>query len=152
MITVSRRLEVNPATEATHLNKDQVWQGLVNKARNAVPYVSAISRCDVIEEQGDRLIREVELHGETLRELITFIPQERVEFVRISGNARGIIKNIIEEEGGNLYLRFTFDFTLVGVEANSPQEAEFAKGMEAAYLAAVNSTLKQMRESSSKAA
>lgn len=152
MINVSRRLEVNPPGSGVPLNRAQVWEGLVNKARNAVPYVAAISRCEVIEESGDRFIREVELHGETLQELITLFPEERVEFVRISGNARGIIRNVIEQEGDRLFLRFTFDFTLVGVAPNSDKEREFAAGMQASYLAAVNSTLKAIRDKLEQAA
>jgi hypothetical protein len=77
--------------------------------------------------------------------MITLFPQERVEFVRISGGARGIIKNIIEEENGTLFLRFTFTFSLEGVEAGSPEEKAFAEGMENSYCEAVNTTLGRMR-------
>jgi hypothetical protein len=149
MISVSRKLEVNPAdgSEKIRLNRQQVWEGLVRKAENAVPYVEAIKRCDVIEQKPNRLIREVELGGETLRELILFFPQERVEFVRLSGHAKGQIKNIIEEdEVGNLFLRFTFDIVLDGEEPGSATEKEFAAGMEQAYLDAVRTTLRRIRE------
>ena len=59
------------------------------------------------------MIREIVLHGETMRELILFFPEERVEFIRLSGKAKGQIKNILEEDStGKLYLRFTFDLVL----------------------------------------
>jgi hypothetical protein len=77
--------------------------------------------------------------------LITLFPQERVEFVRLSGGARGIIKNIIEEESGTLFLRFTFTFSLEGVKAGSAEEKAFAEGMESSYLEAVNTTLGKIR-------
>jgi hypothetical protein len=97
-------------------------------------------------EGGNPFIREVLLNGETLQELITLFPQERVEFVRISGMARGIIKNIIEEEAdGTLFLRFTFTFSLEGVEVGSPEEQAFADGMETSYCEAVNTTLNRIR-------
>jgi hypothetical protein len=51
-----------------------------------------------------------------------------------------------EDANGNLFLRFTFDIVLEGVEAGSPHEQEFAAGMEAAYLDAVRTTLLRMRE------
>jgi hypothetical protein len=90
------------------------------------------------------------LHGETLRELILFFPQERVEFVRLSGHAKGQIKNIIEEDAdGTLSLRFTFDIVLEGEEPGSKKEAEFAAGMEQAYLDAVRTTLRRIREDAS---
>jgi hypothetical protein len=149
MISVSRKLEVNPAdgSEKVRLYRQQVWEGLVRKAENAVPYVEAIEKCDIVEQKPDRLIREVVLHGETLRELILFFPQERVEFVRLSGHAKGQIKNIIEEDAdGTLSLRFTFDIVLEGEEPGSKKEAEFAAGMEQAYLDAVRTTLRRIRE------
>ncbi|WP_321967809.1 SRPBCC family protein [Burkholderia cepacia] len=148
MISVSRTLEVNPSDGAAQvqLSREQVWQGLVSKAENAVPYVKAITQCEIIEQQPERLIREIVLHGETLRELILFYQGDRVEFVRLSGRAKGLIKNVIEEgASGNLFLRFTFDLVIEGVEAGSAEESEFSDGMEAAYLDAVRTTLQRMR-------
>ncbi|MFJ3681336.1 SRPBCC family protein [Pseudomonas sp. NPDC090208] len=149
MINVSKRLEVNPAGEV-QLSRAQVWEGLEEKARNPIGYVKPIEKCTVVEEADGRnpFIREVSLHGETLQELITLFPQERVEFVRISGNARGIIKNIIEEENGKLFLRFTFTFSLEGVAPGSAEEKAFAEGMETSYCEAVNTTLGRMRAKS----
>ncbi|MDR9752505.1 SRPBCC family protein [Pseudomonas sp. SZMC_28357] len=146
MINVSKRLEINPAGEVV-LSRAQVWEGLEEKARNPIGYVRPIEHCKIVEEApgGSPFIREVRLHGETLQELITLFPQERVEFVRISGGARGIIKNIIEEENGTLFLRFTFTFSLEGVQAGSAEEKAFAEGMETSYCEAVNTTLGRMR-------
>ncbi|KAA1004897.1 DUF1857 family protein [Paraburkholderia panacisoli] len=149
MISVSRKLEVNPNddSEPVHLNRQQVWEGLVGKAKNAVPFVAAITHCSIVEQHPDRLIREIVLHGETMREMILFFPEERVEFIRLSGKAKGQIKNILEEDGaGKLYLRFTFDLALDGVESGNAEEIEFANNMEAAYLDAVNTTLHRIRE------
>lgn len=61
MISVSRKLEVNPLDESVKLNRDQVWEGLVRKARNAVPFVKAITSCKVVHDLGARFVREVEL-------------------------------------------------------------------------------------------
>lgn len=154
MINISRRIQVNAESEANgvSLNRSQVWEGLVSKARNAVPYVSAITECNIVEDQGDRFIREVVLHGERLQELAILATEQQVEFIRLSGNARGIIKNVIEEENGELYLRFSFDFSLPGVPAGSEKELEFANGMQKSYLDAVRSTLQTIRNKVSKAA
>jgi hypothetical protein len=151
MISVSRKLEVNPRDGSTpvRLSREQVWTGLVRKAENPVPFVEAITSCVVLQQQEERLVREVLHNGETLQELILFFPQDRVEFVRLSGRAMGQIKNIIEEDlAGNLYLRFTFDMVLQGVEPGSVAEQEFATGMEVSYLDAVRTTLRRMREES----
>ncbi|MGO4003405.1 SRPBCC family protein [Pseudomonas fluorescens] len=154
MINVSRRLKVNAAAENVRvsLTRDQVWQGLVSKARNAVPYVAAITECNVIEDKGTIFIREVILNGERVQELVTLTKEKQIEFVRLSGNARGIIKNVIEEDEGELYLRFTFDFSLKGVPAGSEEEVTFSNNMEISYLSAVKSTLQAIREKISEAA
>lgn len=149
MISVSKRLEVNPkdGSAGVRLTRSQVWSGLVRKAENAVPFVEAITSCVIVERDGDRFVREVQLHGETLQELIMLFPEERVEFVRLSGQAKGQIKNIIEEDAdGQLFLRFTFDIVLEGVASGSAQEQEFAAGMEVSYLGAVQTTLRRIRE------
>lgn len=147
MINVSSRIEVNAPEEANgvSLNRSQVWDGLVSKARYAVPFVSAITECVVVEEQDNTFIREVVLQGERLQELVLLTHEQQVEFVRLSGSARGIIKNVIEEEGGQLYLRFTFAFSLPGVPAGSEKELEFAEKMQKSYLGAVRSTLQTIR-------
>ncbi|VVM82514.1 hypothetical protein PS647_02391 [Pseudomonas fluorescens] len=154
MINISRRIQVNAQSEANgvNLNRSQVWEGLASKARNAVPYVSAITECNIVEDLGDRFIREVVLHGERLQELVILSTEQQVEFVRLSGNARGIIKNVIEEENGELYLRFSFDFSLPGVPAGSEKELEFATGMQNSYLDAVRSTLQTIRNKVSQSA
>ncbi|WP_410952940.1 SRPBCC family protein [Pseudomonas sp. S1(2024)] len=154
MINVGRRIQVNAEPDAggVRLNRSQVWEGLVSKARNAVPFVAAITECNIVEDKGDRFIREVLLHGERLQELVIFTEEQQVEFVRLSGNARGIIKNVIEEENGELYLRFTFDFSLPGAKPGSEEETAFAEGMQKSYLGAVKSTLDTIRNKVKKAA
>lgn len=154
MINVSRSLKVNAPEESggINLNRSQVWEGLVSKARNAVPFVSAITECNVVEDKGNTFIREVVLHGERLQELVILTEEQQVEFVRLSGNARGIIKNVIEEVDGELHLRFAFDFSLPGVPAGSEKEVEFSNGMQNSYLGAVRSTLQAIRNKLGKAA
>ncbi|MDD2067792.1 SRPBCC family protein [Pseudomonas putida] len=117
----------------------------MSKARNAVPYVDAITECTIIEDRGEKFIREVVLNGERLQELVMLTEGQSIEFVRLSGGARGIIKNIIEEEGGELFLRFTFDFSLEGVAIGSDREKTFAENLEASYLSAVSTTLHAIR-------
>lgn len=154
MINVSRRLKVNAPEESggVNLNRNQIWEGLVSKARNAVPFVDAITECNVVEDQGNTFIREVVLYGERLQEMVLLTEEQQVEFVRLSGNARGLIKNVIEEEDGELFLRFSFDFSLPGVPAGSEKEVEFSTGMQTSYLSAVRSTLQAIRNKVSKAA
>ncbi|MEN4825661.1 SRPBCC family protein [Pseudomonas sp. P39-UII1] len=146
MINVSRRLKVNDSSDAgkAHLTRAQLWEGLVGKARNAVPYVDAITECIIVEDKGEKFIREIVLNNERLQELVTLTEEQSVEFVRLSGSARGVIKNLIEEEAGVLYLRFVFDFSLDD-STGDEQEKVFAQNMEASYLGAVHTTINAIR-------
>jgi hypothetical protein len=36
----------------------RVWRGLVMKAENAVPFVPAMTRCEVVERRENQLVRE----------------------------------------------------------------------------------------------
>ena len=151
MINVDRKLEVNPADAEIQLSRQMVWDGLVRKAENAVPFVDAITTCDVLERDAEGFTREIVLNGETMREHITFVPQERVIFDRLPGaSAMGRIVNQIEEGAEGLVLRFIFDLDLVG--AGPKEEAVFARSMEQSYLAAVSTTLERIRSEQSERA
>ena len=86
MFTVQKSVLVNPPGAQPKLNRAQVWAGLEMKARNALPYVAAMTRCDVIREEGPQVfVREITFKGETMQERITLRPQEQVRFDRLSG-------------------------------------------------------------------
>ncbi len=142
MIEVSRTLPVNDDTGPV-LTVDHVWEGLVDKAQNPLPYVASISECTVTERFDGGLVRDIVHVGQPVREVVTFYPKQRVHFVRTHGSARGTIDNEIGlSETGEPELTFTFRIVVDGVEAGSPAEREFAERMEADYLDAVRTTLK----------
>jgi ketosteroid isomerase-like protein len=146
MIEVSRRIPVNQLGEP-HLTRNDVWKGLVMKADNALPFVPAMTHCQVLERESDTVfVREIEFRGERCRERITLMPQERVRFERLDGSVLGTINNIIEEDGEGLGLRFAFSLKLAGVADGSPQEVEYGKIVEKDYLRAVDATLTAIRK------
>ncbi|WP_213576599.1 SRPBCC family protein [Rhodococcus sp. USK13] len=152
MIEVSKTLAVN-TPDTADLTVDDLWDGLVMKAENPLPFVPAITACTVTDRFDGGLVREIVLGGETVREVVTLYPQRRVHFVRTHGAAKGTIDNEIEfAEDGNLLLTFTFRIVLDGVEAGSAAEAEFAERMEADYLSAVATTLDAVRSRSAQIA
>src|SRR2546422_843363 len=53
MISVSNTVAVNPPGEPVVLTRDDVWHGLTLKAENALPFVPAITECDVLERTDD---------------------------------------------------------------------------------------------------
>jgi Domain of unknown function (DUF1857) len=147
MVRASRTIKVNADPKEQPLTRSLVWRGLVMKAENPLPFVRVISSCKVLERRTDGLTREIVDKGDTIVEVVTFEPEHVVKFDRTSGRVLGTILNeIIEDEHGDLALKFTFTLTVEGMEADSAEEQEFAGQMEQGYLMAVAATLKAMRK------
>lgn len=145
MYELSRTIPVNEPGKP-YLNRNEVWSGLMMKAHNALPYVPAMKKCQVIEEGDGWVLRDILLGDEPLREKVTFEPKKRVIFERVSGNEPGIIHNIIgEDEQGNLTLTFAFSLTRKGLEGNAEAEKKHFAPMEGMYMNAVASTLAAVR-------
>jgi hypothetical protein len=145
VISVSKAVAVNPPGEGVVLTRDDVWRGLVLKAENALPFVPAMTKCEVTNRTDSVIEREIEFRGERLGERITFDPKNQVKFVRTSGSVLGTIRNDIEEHDGDLQLRFSFDLELQGIEPGSDAEREYADTMRADYLKAADATLAAIR-------
>ncbi|MHB9849014.1 SRPBCC family protein [Streptomyces krungchingensis] len=142
---MSRTLSVNDGTEPA-LQVDDIWAGLVDKAENPLAYVASMSKCSVTERFDGGLVREVVHAGQSVREVVTFYPKQRVHFVRTHGTAKGTIDNEISlGDTGELTLTFSFRIVLDAVEAGSAEEKELATRMEADYLDAVRTTLEAVR-------
>jgi len=145
MIFVSHRLPVNEDRQP-ELAQADVWDGLVLKANNALPFVPAMTSCEVTARYGDNVFdRDIEFRGQAMTERITLEEPHRVVFTRIAGPVLGTIANEIERDGDQLYLRFSFALVVGGVEGGSAAEREYAEGMTGDYLKAVAATLAAMR-------
>lgn len=149
MIFVTHRLPANQDSQSGEVavNRRALWDGLVLKANNALPFVAAMSTCTVTHRLSETVFdRDVEVRGQPHSERVTLEEPHRVVFTRTAGPVLGTIANEIEEEGGELFLRFSFALVITGVEGGSPQEREYADGMTADYLQAVASTLEAVRK------
>ena len=145
MYKLSRTVAVNEAAKS-FLSRHDVWNGLLMKANNALPYVPIMQKCEVIERGEGWLVRDVVVNQVPLRERVTFEPEQRVMFERIGGEEPGRIENIIgEDEGGNLTLTFAFSLSKKGIAEGSEAETKHFAPMEGAYLGAVASTLAAVR-------
>jgi len=146
MISVSNTVLVNPPGEAVELTREDVWQGLLLKAENALPFVPAMTRCEVIERTDDTILRTIEFRGQELGERITFSPGREVRFERTHGAVLGTIRNELgEDEQGRLTLTFSFDLELDGVAPGSEAEREYEETMKGDYLKAAAATLAAVR-------
>ena len=148
MVPASRTIKVNTDPNEPKLTRSLVWRGLVMKAENPLPFVPVIAACRIIERRGDhQFVREIVDRGDTITEVVTLHPQRMVKFERTSGRVLGTILNeIVEDEDGDLALKFTFKLSVEGVDPGSAAEREFAGQMEDGYLMAVAATLKATRK------
>lgn len=145
MIYVSHQLPVN-ATGHPRLDRSAVWDGLVLKANNALPFVPSMTFCEVTARHSDTVFdREIDFRGQRFTERITLEPPHRVVFTRIAGPVLGTIANEIEGTDDDLRLRFSFALVVAGVEGGSTGEQEYADSMTGDYLKAVEATLGAMR-------
>lgn len=145
MISVSSTVRVNPPDEPVKLSRADVWHGLALKAENALPFVPAMTVCEVKERTDTEILREIEFRGQRFGERITLVPEKSVQFDRTFGPVMGTIRNEILEEDGDLSLRFRFDLVLEGVAPGSAAEQEYEATMKGDYLKAAEATLAATR-------
>ena len=145
MIFVTHSLPVNAPGEP-RLRRGDVWDGLVLKANNALPFVPSMTYCEVTQRHGDTVFdRDIDFRGARFTERITLEQPHRVTFTRIAGPVLGTIANEIEGPEHDLKLRFSFALVVEGVEGGSAEEQEYADSMTSDYLKAVAATLNAMR-------
>ena len=145
MIFVSRAIPINEPG-AARLNRAAVWEGLVRKANNALPFVPVMSECTVVARHSETCFdRDIRIGGEEFRERVTLEQPHRVVFTRLSGPVLGTIANEIEGQDEDLQLRFSFALVLSGVPGNSTDERTYAQTMTGDYLQAVTATRDAMR-------
>lgn len=145
MIYVTHQLPVNTAGQPA-LARSAVWDGLVLKANNALPFVPSMTYCEVIARHSDTVFdRDIDFRGQRFTERITLEAPHRVVFTRIAGPVLGTIANEIEGADDDLRLRFSFALVVAGVEGGSAAEQEYADSMTGDYLKAVEATLNAMR-------
>ena len=126
MIYSTVTVPVNAAGEPP-LTWEQIWKGLVLKARDARLFLppGACTKCDVIDEGEGYIVREATILGEDLTEIITFEPMTKVSFHQFKGPREGVIVNELREyEDGALQLQFYGLLGLKNVEPGGPEERQ----------------------------
>lgn len=145
MIFVSHQRPVNVPDEPI-LDRHAVWDGLVLKAHNALPFVPSMSFCEVTGQLSDTVFdRDIDFRGDRFSERITLEQPHRVTFTRTAGPVLGTIVNEIEGTDEDLQLRFSFALVVCGVAGGSTAEREYIDSMTNDYLKAVEATLNAMR-------
>jgi hypothetical protein len=150
MIFSTATVPVNPSGERK-LTREQVWAGLVLKARDARLFLApgACTKCEVVAEGTDFIVRDAVIMNDEITEIITFAPKQKMSFHQFKSPREGVIVNEILEDGdGELQLRFYAYLGLVGVTPGSEQERQAQAVMDSedrGYKAALLSTLARTR-------
>ncbi|QEE30722.1 DUF1857 family protein [Terriglobus albidus] len=150
MIYATATVPVNPAGEEP-LTREQVWKGLVLKARNATQFLPPgfCDKCEVVQEGKDFIVREAIIFKESLTEIVTFEPMTKVSFHQFKGPREGVIVNeLIDDAGGALHLRFYCLLGLRGITPDGPEEQQEKARMSSedkGYKSALLSTLARTR-------
>jgi hypothetical protein len=144
MYTLSHSTPVNPPGAEPTLSREQVWRGLEMKAENALPFVPGMEKCEVIEREGNMILRDVTFAGNSHRERILLHAPVQVQFERVGEN--GFIQNTISDSADGLLLTFTFGLNFPGTDAGSAAEQAKGDEMKHAYIGAVGATLERVRK------
>ncbi len=147
MIKVDETLPVNPDKSGNTpiLTRDDLWNGLMRKVDDAKPFVPLMTKCEVTRRFENGVVRDIVFDGMELKERIVFYPKERVEFLRVGvGDEMGTIWNeILEDEKGELHLRFAIELEVPNL--TDEQEQEYKEKRAKGYLNAVQATLDYLR-------
>ncbi|KZT66304.1 hypothetical protein DAEQUDRAFT_472698 [Daedalea quercina L-15889] len=112
---VAVTVPVNTPDEPVQLTKEQLYQGLLVKARDPARFIPGIVRCDVLDTFATGLNREAEFKdkpGVVVHERFEWFPPSQVISTMTSpltGERLGQITNVISvTPSGELLLTFTF--------------------------------------------
>lgn len=133
------------------LTRAQVWEGLVQKARDARLFFppDECTRCEIVEESDSHLVRNATILGDDITEIITFDAETKITFFQAKSPREGAIVNeLFEDQNGDLQLRFYCYLGLRDKAANGPEERAVQAWMDSdnGFKAAIQTTLKRTRE------
>jgi len=97
------------------LSRQQLWDGLLHRIENPVPFLPGLESCTIVERAADQLLRELNFGAAVIRDRVTMAEMHWVRFEILPGaeHAGGTLTITIEEPAdGHLFLRFAYRTTL----------------------------------------
>lgn len=113
----------NPLIES--LSRQQLWQGLLHRVENPLPFLPGLEACTILERQSNELLRELDFGPAVIQDRVTLAEAHSVRFdiQACATHPGGSLSITIEEpEPGFLFLRFAYETTL----ASNPNSEERA--------------------------
>jgi hypothetical protein len=116
------------------LSRKQLWDGLLHRVENPVPFLPGLESCTIVERAADNLLRELNFGPAVIRDRVTMAEMHWVRFEILPGteHAGGTLTITIEEPAdGHLFLRFAYHTTL----ATNPdsEERAYVEYVKSAY-------------------
>lgn len=122
----------NPLVDS--LTRDQLWQGLLHRVENPIPFLPGLESCTILERQANELLRELDFGPAAIQDRVTLAEAQWVRFdiVPSETHAGGSLTISIEEpEPTFLFLRFAYQTTLA-TNPNSEERA-YIEYVKSAY-------------------
>ncbi|MBS1144191.1 MAG: hypothetical protein H6R14_1597 [Proteobacteria bacterium] len=107
------------------MTRDQLWQGLLHRVEDAVPFLPGLESCTILERQADTLLRRLDFGPAVIHDRVTLVEQTSVRFdIQPSEQHPGgsLVITIEEPEPGFLFLRFAYKTTLA-TDPNAEERA-----------------------------
>lgn len=122
----------NPLIEP--LDRQQLWQGLLHRVENPIPFLPGLEAFSILERQPDALLRELDFGPAVIQDRVTLVDRHSVRFDIVPSEVHaggGLTIAIEEPEPGFLFLRFTYETTLAS-NPNSEDRA-YIEYVKSAY-------------------
>ncbi|KAF4548053.1 Hypothetical protein D9617_32g091730 [Elsinoe fawcettii] len=150
-ISLAYTAPINPPDAPVVLTKDQVWAGLQRKIRFAPEFVSAISTCDVVSDQGEaEVVREVVFAAnpdKRVQERVVSYYPLKVDFHQTDGS---LVSNIVSDGPSqtpeDMLMTYTFQWLDQPAEKGSEEEKELLNKFKAGAKMAVEGSIDTIRK------
>lgn len=116
------------------LTRDQLWQGLLHRVENPVPFLPGLESCTILERAADTLLRELDFGPAVIQDRVTLAHMVSVRFDIQPSEAHpggSLCISIEEPEPTFLFLRFAYQTTLA-TNPNSEERA-YIEYVKSAY-------------------
>lgn len=116
------------------LTRTQLWQGLLHRVENPVPFLAGLESCAIVERDGTTLLRRLNFGAAIIEDRVTLTDSHWVRFdiVATDQHAGGSLTITIEEpQAGHLFLRFAYRTTLA--ERGEELDKAYAEYVKSAY-------------------
>ena len=116
------------------LNRAQIWEGLVHRIENPMPFLPGLESCTILERQANELLRELNFGPAVIQDPVTLAEAQWVRFdIQPSPTHPGgsLTITIEEPQPAFLFLRFAYRTTLAS-DPNSEERA-YIEYIKSAY-------------------